>query len=822
MKLSTNFLKDYLDIDINSKEAVHELAEDMTKVGNEYDSEGMLIEATNLVIGEVLECEMHPDSDHLHVCKVNTGKEISQIVCGAPNVRKGLKVIVALPGAKLPGGEIKKSVIRGQESNGMLCSIAELGIESKFLKEEDKAGIHELDNDAPVGGDPIEYMHMKDGVIDFELTANRGDLLSILGMAYEVGAIYDKKVKPIDLTHKDNGKLDFKLNIATGNCTLFLAKKVENVKIHESTPEMKEKLMASGIRPINNVVDISNYVMLETGQPLHFYDADKLQGMIEVRMAKEGEKLTTLDKQERTLSKEDIVISDGKRAIGLAGVMGGYDTEITENTKNIIIEAAIFNSVKIRRTSNKILRSEASNRFEKGLDPNRTYMAIERSCNLLEKYAGAEVVGGMEVYDKTSKQDKKIEITVENINSLLGSRLTEKEIINLFERLGFKVEKNGAKMIVYVPTRRLDISIKEDLIEEVGRIYGVDNIQGRLKEMPIKKGSYDRTTREIRNKMINLGLNETLTYSLVSEKEANMFTMKNNDIIKILAPLTEERNALRQSLITSLLKTYEYNVARDNKDICLFEIAKTFYIDNNEKSNSKSGEVEGKDNNTVNANDNNSEKTEGTSSEYKEENKLACLMTGEYYLGLNTKQVDFYIIKGICEELLDYLGYGGRYSFVADKEKLPEEMHPGKSAIISVNGENVGLIGRVTPELCKEEVYVMEISLDKLLTKKVGKMKYKELSKFPVVKKDIAVLVNKEVPAQELLKTIKNNGGKLLQESKVFDLYDGKGIPEGKKSIAFSVTLGDANKTLTDEEVNKVMEKVIAGLQSKHGAELRK
>ena len=807
MKLSTNFLKDYLDIDINSKEDVHRLAEDMTKVGNEYDSEGMLIEATNLVIGEVLECEMHPDSDHLHVCKVNTGKEISQIVCGAPNVRKGLKVIVALPGAKLPGGEIKKSVIRGQESNGMLCSIAELGLESKFLKEEDRAGIHELDKDAPVGGDPIEYMHMKDGVIDFELTANRGDLLSILGMAYEVGAIYDKKVKPIDLTHKESGKLDFKLNIATDNCTLFLAKKVENVKIHESTPEMKEKLMASGIRPINNVVDISNYVMLETGQPLHFYDADKLQGMLEVRMAEVGEKLTTLDKQERTLSSEDIVISDGKRAIGLAGVMGGYDTEITETTKNIIIESAIFDSVKIRRTSNKILRSEASNRFEKGLDPNRTYMAIERSCNLLEKYADATVIGGMEVYDKTNKEDKKIDITAKDINSLLGSNIPEKEIINIFERLGFKVEKKNdsikAKdkeassnektstdaLTVYVPTRRLDISIKEDLIEEVGRIYGVDMIQGRLKEMPIKKGSYDRTAREIRNKMINLGMNETLTYSLVNEKEANMFTMKDKGVIKILAPLTEERNALRQSLITSLLKTYEYNVSRDNKDICLFEIAKAFYIEKGE---------------------------------YKEENRLACLMTGEYYLGLNTKPVDFYIIKGVCEELLDYLGYGGRYSFVADKEKLPEEMHPGKSAIISVNGETVGLIGRVTPEICKEEVYVMEISLDKLLSKKVGKMKYKELSKFPVVKKDIAVLVNKDVPAQELLKTIKNNGGKLLQESKVFDLYDGKGIPEGKKSIAFSVTLGDANKTLTDEEVNKVMEKVIAGLQSKHGAELRK
>ena len=789
MKLSTNFLKDYLDIDINSKEDVYKLAEDMTKVGNEYDSEGMLIEATNLVIGEVLECEMHPNSDHLHVCKVDTGKEVLQIVCGAPNVRKGLKVIVALPGAKLPGGEIKKSVIRGQESNGMLCSIAELGIESKFLREEDKAGIHELDKDAPVGGDPIEYMNMKDGVIDFELTANRGDLLSILGMAYEVGAIYDKKVKPIDLTHKDSGKLDFKLNIATDNCTMFLAKKVENVKIHESSPEMKEKLMASGVRPINNVVDISNYVMLETGQPLHFYDADKLNGMLEVRMAKEGEKLTTLDKQERTLSSDDIVISDGKRAIGLAGVMGGYDTEITENTKNIIIESAIFDSVKIRRTSNKILRSEASNRFEKGLDPNRTYMAIERSCNLLEKYADAKVIGGMEVYDKTNKEDKKIDITLDNINNLLGSNLTKKEVVDIFERLAFKVEDQENKLTVHVPTRRLDISIKEDLIEEVGRIYGVDNIQGRLKEMPIKQGSYDNTTREIRNKMINLGLNETLTYSLVNEKEANMFTMKDNEIIKILAPLTEERNALRQSLITSLLKTYEYNVSRDNKDICLFEIAKAFFMNKGE---------------------------------YKEENRLACLMTGEYYLGLNTKQVDFYIIKGVCEEVLDYLGYGGRYSFIQDKTKLPEEMHPGKSAVISVNGEVVGLIGRVTPELCKEEVYVMEINLDKLLAKKVGKMKYKEFSKFPAVKKDIAVIVDKNVPAQDLLKTIKNNGGKLLQDSKVFDLYEGKGIPEGKKSIAFSVTLGATDRTLTDEEINTIMEKIVQGLQSKHGAELRK
>ena len=788
MKLSTNFLKDYVDIDINSEEDIYNLAEDMTKVGNEYDSQGKLINATNLVIGEVLECEMHPDSDHLHVCKVNVGKETLQIVCGAPNVRTGLKVIVALNGAKLPGGEIKKSTIRGVESNGMLCSIAELGLESKFLREEDKAGIHELPQDAIVGEDPIAYLKMDDGVIDFELTANRGDLLSILGMAYEVGAIYNKKVKTIDITHNETGKLDFKLNILTENCKLFLAKKVENVKIEESTPEIKEKLIASGIRPINNVVDISNYVMLETGQPLHFYDADKLLGMLEVRMAKEGEKLTTLDKQERTLSEEDIVISDGKRAIGLAGVMGGYDTEVTESTKNIIIESAIFDSVKVRKTSNKILRSEASNRFEKGLDPNRTYMAIERACNMLEKYANGTVIAGTEIFDKTNKEDKIIEITEKDINSLLGSNISKEEIIEIFERLGFKTEVNGEIIKVIVPTRRLDISIKEDLIEEVGRIYGVDNIPGRQKLMTVKKGSFDNNTREIRNKMINLGLNETLTYVLVNEKEANMFTKKQNESIGILAPLTEERSYLRQSLITSLYKTYEYNVARSNKDISIFEIGKTFYKN---------------------------------SENYVEENKLACLMTGEYILGLGTKAVDFYVIKGIAEEVLDYLGYGGRYSFIADKEKLPEEMHPGKSAVISVNNDVVGIIGRITPEISKEEVYAMEINLDKLLAKKVGKMKYKELSKFPTVRKDLAIIVDKKELAQDMLKTIKSSSGKLLQDAKVFDIYEGKGIPENRKSIAFSITLGAQDRTLTDEEINGAMEKIIKGLESKNGANLR-
>ena len=779
MKLSTNFLKDYVDIDVD----LHTLAEDMTKVGNEYDSAQPLINANGLVIGEVMECTMHPDSDHLHLCKVNIGDRVLQIVCGAPNVRKGLKVIVALPGAELPEKTIKKGMIRGQESNGMLCSIAELGLESKFLKPEDKDGIHELPSDAPVGEDPIKYMQMDDGVIDFDLTANRGDLLSILGMAYEIGAIYDKKVKDVDLSHghiDKNVNDDFKLKIDTDNCTMFLAKEVRNVKIKESPTFIKNRLIASGIRPINNVVDISNYVMLELGQPLHFYDYDKLHGMIEVRMAKEGEKLTTLDDIERTLTPDDIVISDGKESIGLAGVMGGLDTEITENTKNVIIEAAIFNSVRVRKTAQKIVRSEASNRFEKGLDPNRTYMAVERAAKLLEEYADGEILDGTVEYNKEDMSDKKIEITYQKVNDVLGTTIAPKDVLDVFRRLGFTYTEDGKTVKVSVPRRRLDISIKEDLVEEVGRIYGVDNIESKVPVTPIRMGSYDKTTREIRNKMVDLGLNETLSYVLVNEKDAKNYTNDDTiEAIKILTPLTEERTTLRCSIITSLYKIYEYNVAHYNKDVSIFEIGKSFY---------KKGDT------------------------YNEENKIACLMTGEYYYGINnSKKVDFYIIKGIAEELLDFLGYGGRYSFVV-KDNMPEQLHPGQSAMISVNNDIVGLIGKVHPEITKEEVFVMEINLDKLLAKKTGKMKYKEISKYPTVKKDISILVDTDITSNEIAVAIKKSAGSLLLNTEVFDVYTGKGIEEGKKSLAYSLTFGTNDRTLTDEEINKVLEKIIERL----------
>ena len=788
MKLSTNFVKDYVDIDVDVKQ----LAEDMTRVGNEYDSAGKLINATKLIIGEIIECKEHPDSDHLHLCKVNIGKEVLDIVCGAPNARTGIKVIVALVGAELPDKTIKKGIIRGQESNGMMCSIAELGLESKFLKPEDKDGIAELGEDAVVGEDPIKYLGLDDGVIDFELTANRGDLLSILGMAYEIGAIYDKPVKEVELEHKETGEdinKTFSIDIKTDNCKMFLVKKVEDVKIKESPAFIKNRLIASGIRPINNVVDISNYVMLELGQPLHFYDADRLGNKIVVRMAEEGEKLTTLDDIERDLSIEDIVIADATHGVGLAGVMGGLETEVEEDTKNVIIESAIFDSVKVRKTSKKILRSEASNRFEKGIDPKRTYMAIERACRLLEKYADGKVVTGIVKYDKTDVKDKEIEIKFKDVNDVLGTVIPNEEILNVFRKLGFTYTSDSEKAIVKVPSRRLDISIKEDLIEEVSRIYGVDNIEGKLPVVPMRKGSYDKTQREIRNKMISLGLNETLSYILINDKEVRNYTLDEFEPLKLLDPITEDRNTLRYSMIPSLYKIYEYNNAREQKDISIFEIGKGFY---------KKGEV------------------------YGEDTKLCVLMTGKYLLGIenNKNNVDFYVIKGVAEEILEYLGYENRYSFI--KEQMPKEMHPGQSAYINVNGTNVGIIGKIHPNITKEDVYVLEINLDELLQKKVGKMKYKEISKFPSIKKDLAFVVNKNMISKDIEKVIKNAGGSLLTKIEVFDVYEGSNLPEDKKSIAYSLTFLDNKKTLTDEEINNIMNKIIENVTTKCNAEIRK
>ena len=546
MKLSRKFLSDYVDVkDIEFSK----LAEDMTNVGNEYDSSTKLIPATNLVIGKVTSCADHPDSDHLHVCKVDIGTEVLDIVCGAPNCREGIKVIVAKVGAQLPGGEIKAGKIRGAESNGMLCSIAELGLDSKFLHEDAQQYPYRL--------------YVEHNQKDFELTSNRGDLLSVLGMAYEVGAIYNRPVMEVDTTYEEEGLIDFNVEVETEACPMFLAKQVKNVTIKESPDFIKNRLIASGIRPINNVVDISNYVMLELGQPLHFYDNDALGNKIVVRMAKEGEELTTLDNEKRILSSEDIVITNGKEAIGLAGVMGGLSTEIEETTKNILIESAQFDSVKIRKTSKKILRSEASNRFEKGIDPKRTAMAIDRCCNLLEKYADATIVSGLMEYNTLDlNKENKIVVTSEKINKVLGTNITDDEINDIFRRLGFTVYGMNGTFEVIVPSRRMDISIKEDLIEEVGRMYGMDNIKGTKLVLPLKEGKFDKNLRAIKNKMTDMGLDEALSYALIPEAEVHKFTADEFIHINLADPMSEDRKTLRYSLLYSLVLLLYYIVLK--------------------------------------------------------------------------------------------------------------------------------------------------------------------------------------------------------------------------------------------------------------------
>ncbi len=786
MKLSRKFVSDYIDLDENL--SIENIADAMKNVGNEYDFAGPLVDCTKLVTGEVIECIEHPNSDHLHCCKVNVGGEVLDIVCGAPNVRKGLKVVVALDGAKLPGGEIKKGEIRGAMSNGMLCSKAELGLDNKYLVEEDHTGIHELPENTEVGLDALEVMGLKDEVIDFELTSNRGDLLSVIGMAHELAAIYKKQVKDIDLNYnanKENVNDVFKVKVETDDCKLFLAKKVKNVTIKESPDFIKSRLIASGIRPINNVVDISNYVMLETGQPLHYYDADRLGDTLIVRNALEGEKLITLDNQERSLTTMDIVIANNSEAVGLAGVMGGLSTEVEDDTKNIIIESAIFDAIKVRKTSKKILRSEASNRFEKGLDPKRTYLAMERSCALLERYADAEIVGDLVEINDLDIKDKDINITISKIESVLGINISKEEVISIFNSLGFSVKDNNEFLTITVPTRRLDINIQEDLIEEVGRIHGMDKIEGKLPILDVIRGSYDKTTREIKHKLSNMGLNETMSYTLIPNDKVHLFTTDEFIPVTLNDPMSEDRNTLRYSLLYSLNEVYKYNKARNNSNISIFEIGKSFFKDKEE---------------------------------YREDTKLAVLMSGDFSLDISNTKVDFYHIKGIMEELLYFLGYDGRYSLIKD-DKIPNEFHPGQSALINVNGQIVGVIGKLHPSISSSDVYCLEINLSKLLAIRTGTMKYKDISKYPGVIKDVAFIVDNAITSLELEVFIKKSAGKLLENIQIFDIYPN--IEEGKKSLAYKLTFSDSSRTLSDDEVMSVFNKIIDEVTSKLNAKLR-
>lgn len=787
--ISLEWLNDYVDIaNIDPKE----LAEKITKAGVNVEKV-ITNHINNLVIGEVIECENHPDSDHLHICKVNVGNEILQIVCGAPNVRKGLKVIVAQVGSVLPGNfEIKKGNIRGAESNGMLCALYELGLEEKTEENYNK-GIHELDANAPVGEDPFKYLNLDTTLYELDIHKHRNnDCFYHIGFAYEVAAILNKKVKLPDLTTNpinDEVNNYFSLKVETKKCPYYLAKMVKDVEIKESPDFIKKRLIDAGMRPINNVVDISNYVMLEYGQPLHFFDKNKLGNNIVVRDAFDDEKIITLDEKERILNHNDIVITDGSKPVAIAGVMGGLNTDVDENTKDILIESAIFDGVSIRYTSTNLnLKSEASIRYGKGLNYEYTSDAIERACHLLEKYAGAKVLSGIVKYDNIDKTPKVVTFDSNEVNKMLGINISKESMEKEFDRLGFDYKLNNDTFTVIIPNRRLDIEANvNDIAEEIGRLYGYHNLVGTLPVLGLKKGEYKgdlKLRKDVSKHMRGLNLNEVKTYTLVSPEMAKLFNYENKENAILPNPMSADKSVIRTTLIPSLINIYEYNKARKVNDILIYEISKTY------------------------------------DKEYNEDVKLSILMKGNYITNdwMNNRiKIDFYLIKGIIENVLNYLGFKNRYSFEKD---IINNLHNGISASILVDRQKAGIIGRVHPSVLKDDVYVCELSLTKL-NKEVKPLKYKESSKYPEIVKDVAFITPKSLTSGEIVETIKKAGGRLLASIDVFDVYTGENVKDNEKSIAYTLTFKDDTRTLNDEEVNTVFRNIINKVVEKFNVELR-
>ena len=788
--ISLNWVKDYIDL---SGEDLGELAVKVTKAGVNVEKV-VSNHIKNLVIGKVLECNPHPDSDHLNICKVDVGTDVRQIVCGASNVRKDLKVIVALPGAILPGNfEIKEGKIRGEESKGMICALFELGLEEKTEENYNK-GITELDENAPVGKDALDYLGLDDTLYELDVHKHRNnDCYYHIGFAYEIGSIINKPVTLPDTYYteiSDDINDYFNLEVNTNKCPYYLAKMVKDIKIKESPDFIKKRLVSAGMRPINNVVDISNYVMLEFGQPMHFFDKDKLGSKIVVRDALYNEQITTLDDKERLLTSKDIVITDGDAAVCIAGVMGGLNTEVDEFTKNILIESAIFDAVSIRNTASRLnLKSEASIRYGKGLNYEYTLMAINRACHLLEKYADAKILSGIVIHDKLDKTPKVATFEGEEVNKLLGITISDSDMEKELNRLGFDYELNDGEFKVTIPNRRLDMdSNVADIAEEIGRLYGYHNLVSTLPKVKTRRGVYVGDVlyrKEVSKRLRTLGLNEVKTYTLTSPEMSKLFKDETMENIVLPNPMSTDKSVVRTSIIPSLINVYDYNKARGVKDINIYEISKVYDVN------------------------------------YNEEIKVSALMKGNYITNNwnnSSVVVDFYLVKGIIENVLNYLGFKNRYEF---KVEEINDMHPGMSASILVDREKIGYLGRIHPSLKKDEIYVFEFSLTKLINKKVKPLKFKEVSKYPEVNKDLAFIVKKDVTVKEIMDQIKKSGGRMLTDIDVFDVYVGENVAEDEKSIAFSLTFSDPTKTLSDEEVTVVFDKIITEVESKVNAKLR-
>lgn len=803
MFVSYKWLEDYVDLQ-GIDPAV--LAEKITRAGIEvegieYKGEGV----KGVVIGHVLEREQHPNADKLNKCLVDIGaEEPVQIICGAPNVDKGQKVAVATVGAVLPGNfKIKKAKLRGEASHGMICSLQELGIESKLVAKEYAEGIFVFPNDAETGADAMAALQLDDAILELGLTPNRADAMNMLGVAYEVAAILGTEVKLPETSYETAAEkaadaVSVKIEDTQAN-PHYAAKIIKNVKIGPSPLWMQTKLMNAGIRPHNNVVDITNFVLLEYGQPLHAFDYDRFGSKeVVVRKAAENETIVTLDEQERKLSSSHLVITNGKKAQAVAGVMGGAESEVREDTTSILLEAAYFDGQIVRKASRDLgLRSEASARYEKGIDPARVLLAAERACSLIQSYAGGEVLSGTVEENHLKIEANNIHVSVEKVNAVLGMTIAKEEIISIYKRLGFAVGEAEDVLVVTVPSRRGDIKIEEDLIEEAARLYGYDNIPSTLPETAGTTGGltpYQAKRRKVRRFLEGAGLSQATTYSLTNDKKAAAFAIEKSFNTMLALPMSEERSILRHSLVPNLLEAVSYNLARQTDSVALYETGSVFLT-----------------------------KEENTKPVEKE--RVAGAVTGLWRKNLwqgEKKPVDFFVVKGIVEGLLHQLNVSDRIEFVQSERK---NMHPGRTANILLNGSLAGFIGQVHPAMEKEldikETYVFELDLHALLTEETEALVYTAIPKYPSVTRDIALVADKTVTSGQLEAVIKDAGGALLKEVTVFDVYEGEHMEEGKKSVAFSLQYVNPEQTLTEEEVTKVHENVLKALEETYQAVLR-
>ena len=799
MRVKLEWLNELVDLTGLSLE---EIVNTVSLYSIEVEGVEKLVHASDIVIGHVLTKEPHPDSDHLNLLTVDVKDEVLNIVCGAPNVEKGQYVIIAKIGCELDGFTIKKSKIRGYESCGMCCSLQELGIEKKYVEEKYANGIYYFEDKVEVGMEASKALNLHDPVIELGLTPNRGDLLSMLGVAYEMSAVFNRPLKPLafELARTNDSKQEeIKIDIETPNCIAYYGQLIKNINLKPSPRWLSSRLIAFGIRPINNSVDITNYILALFGQPLHAFDYDKVGNHIVVKNGKQNDEFVTLDKEKRILADYDIMITDGTNNLCLGGIMGGLDSEVTENTKNILLEAAVFDPATIRKTAARLnLHSEASQRYERGVDVNRTKLALDYACYLFKQLCDAEIINEPGFNGTKEIQDKEIKLTVEDVNSLLGTNITKAEITKILESLNFKVTED---LTVLVPNRRPDITIKEDLVEEVARVYGYDKLPltHPVDDSLGKHNLTQKKTKIIRNTLLGLGLDNVVTYSLVSEAENKLFNI-NHDVeaenIELLMPLTEDRKILRKGLVPSLLNVMKYNFSRKNKDVNIFEISKVYY--------KTAGEI-------------------NASNKY-EKTVLAGALANEFSSTLWKGQkeiVDFYLVKGLLEELA--VALNTTFEFVKE-EKVCDEMHPNRTASILWNNKKIGFIGQIHPKYAHDNdldnVYVFELLIDELINEPEVINRYVPVNKLPNVERDIALVMKKDVPSSEVIACILKSDKQYLTNAYVFDLYEGEKINEDEKSLAIKLVFS-SNEPLTEDVISAKVKRILKDLQYKLNITLR-